>query len=69
MSKTPKLVTVKVRVKPSLKNYLRQLAKRQKWSMNKSIENAIECAVTREFMLIEAEDAAKRRTTKEKAKP
>jgi predicted transcriptional regulator len=50
-----------VRIKPSLKNYLRQLAKRQKWSMNKSVENAIECAVTREFMRIEAEDAAKRR--------
>jgi hypothetical protein len=50
-----------VRIKPSLKNYLRQLAKRQKWSMNKSVENAIECAVTREFMLIGAEDSAKRR--------
>jgi predicted transcriptional regulator len=61
MSKTAKLVTVKVRIKPSLKNYLRQLAKRQKWSMNKSVENAIECAVTREFMLIGAEDSAKRR--------
>jgi predicted HicB family RNase H-like nuclease len=49
MSNTPKLVTVKVRIKPSLKNHLRQLAKRQKWSMNKSVENAIECAVMCEF--------------------
>ena len=61
MSKTPKLVEVKVRVKPLLKQQLYNLAKRQKWSMNKSVENAIECAVTREFMRIGAEDSAKRR--------
>jgi predicted HicB family RNase H-like nuclease len=59
MSNTPKLVTVKVRIKPSLKNHLRQLAKRQKWSMNKSVENAIECAVMCEF----------ERTAKEKTNP
>jgi predicted HicB family RNase H-like nuclease len=56
MSKTPKLVEVKVRVKPLLKQQLYNLAKRQKWSMNKSVENAIECAVMCEF----------ERTTKEK---
>jgi predicted HicB family RNase H-like nuclease len=49
MSKTPKLVEVKVRVKPLLKQQLYNLAKRQKWSMNKSVENAIECAVMCEF--------------------
>jgi predicted HicB family RNase H-like nuclease len=58
MSKTPKLVEVKVRVKPLLKQQLYNLAKRQKWSMNKSVENAIECAVMCEF----------KRTAKEKTK-
>jgi predicted HicB family RNase H-like nuclease len=59
MSKTPKLVEVKVRVKPLLKQQLYNLAKRQKWSMNKSVENAIECAVMCEF----------ERTAKEKTNP
>jgi len=59
MSKTPKLVEVKVRVEPLLKQQLYNLAKRQKWSMNKSVENAIECAVMCEF----------ERTAKEKTNP
>jgi hypothetical protein len=49
MSVTPKLVEVKVRINPSLKRRLKELAKAQRWSVNKSVENAIECAVLREI--------------------
>jgi hypothetical protein len=64
MSKTPKLVTVKVRIKPLLKQQLYNLAKRLDLSMNKVIVAGIVPSI-----LEHRQDAAKRRTAKEKAKP
>jgi hypothetical protein len=63
MSKTPKLVTVKVRVKPLLKQQLYNLAKRLDLSMNKVIVAGIVTSI-----LEHRQDAAKR-TAKEKTKP
>ena len=57
MSKTAKLVTVKVRIKPLLKQQLYSLAKRLDLSMNKVIVAGIVTSI-----LEHRQDAAKRRT-------
>ena len=56
MSKTAKLVTVKVRIKPLLKQQLYNLAKRLDLSMNKVIVAGIVTSI-----LEHRQDAAKRR--------